>query len=71
MSNLPSSHELDLTSDDIPDIVIGRLPIYLRALNQMASMGREVTSSRELGEYLGMSSAQIRKDLSHFGGFLS
>ena len=71
MSNLPSSHEPDLMSDEIPDIVIGRLPIYLRALNQMASMGREVTSSRELGEYLGMSSAQIRKDLSHFGGFLS
>jgi redox-sensing transcriptional repressor len=54
---------------DIPDIVIGRLPIYLRALNQLAHMGREVTSSRELGEYLGISSAQIRKDLSLFGGF--
>lgn len=61
----------DVDAEEIPDIVIGRLPIYLRALNQMASLGREVTSSRELGEFLGMSSAQIRKDLSHFGGFLS
>lgn len=54
---------------DIPDIVVGRLPIYLRALNQLAQAGQEVTSSRELGQYLGISSAQIRKDLSHFGGF--
>jgi redox-sensing transcriptional repressor len=54
---------------DIPDIVIGRLPIYLRTLNLLVSEGREVTSSQELGEYLGISSAQIRKDLSHFGEF--
>ncbi len=53
----------------IPDIVIGRLPIYLRALTRLAQEGREVTSSHELGERLGISSAQIRKDLSHFGGF--
>lgn len=54
---------------NIPDIVIGRLPIYLRALNRLAQEGHEVTSSHELGKRLGISSAQIRKDLSHFGGF--
>ena len=54
---------------EIPDIVIGRLPVYLRTLNLLASEGREVTSSQELGEHLGISSAQIRKDLSHFGEF--
>ena len=53
----------------VPDIVIGRLPIYLRALNYLAEEGREVTSSQELGDRLGISSAQIRKDLSHFGEF--
>ncbi len=53
----------------VPDIVIGRLPIYLRALQVMAAEGREVTSSQELGERLGISSAQIRKDLSYFGTF--
>ena len=53
----------------IPDIVIGRLPIYLRTLKLLADEGREVTSSQELGERLGISSAQIRKDLSHFGEF--
>lgn len=54
---------------NIPDIVIGRLPIYLRALNLMIQQNREYTSSHELGERLGISSAQIRKDLSHFGEF--
>ena len=54
---------------NIPDIVIGRLPIYLRALTRLAVEGQEVTSSHELGRRLGISSAQIRKDLSHFGGF--
>ncbi len=53
----------------IPDIVISRLPIYLRALDRLAQEGFEVTSSQELGKRLGISSAQIRKDLSHFGGF--
>jgi redox-sensing transcriptional repressor len=53
----------------IPDIVIGRLPIYLRALTFMADAGQEITSSHELGGKLGISSAQIRKDLSHFGEF--
>lgn len=54
---------------NIPDIVIGRLPVYLRALTRLLQEGQEVTSSHELGQRLGISSAQIRKDLSHFGGF--
>ncbi|GAB5490031.1 MAG: redox-sensing transcriptional repressor Rex [Phototrophicaceae bacterium] len=56
-------------SNRIPDIVIGRLPLYLRALTRLQNEGRDVTSSHELGRRLGISSAQIRKDLSHFGGF--
>ena len=54
---------------EIPDIVIGRLPLYLRALQRMVQEGRLVTSSQELGEILGISAAQIRKDLSQFGEF--
>jgi len=54
---------------EIPDIVIGRLPLYLRALQRMTQEGRQVTSSQELGERLGISAAQIRKDLSQFGEF--
>ena len=58
-----------MASNEAPDIVVGRLPIYLRALTFMAEEGREITSSQELSEKLGISSAQIRKDLSHFGEF--
>ncbi|GJM41000.1 MAG: redox-sensing transcriptional repressor Rex [Ardenticatenaceae bacterium] len=55
---------------EIPDIVIGRLPIYLRELTRLAKdEGKINTSSHELGKRLGISSAQIRKDLSHFGEF--
>ena len=56
-------------SKPVPDIVIGRLPIYLRALNHLLEEGRTVTASKDLAERLGISSAQIRKDLSHFGEF--
>jgi redox-sensing transcriptional repressor len=53
----------------IPNIVVGRLPLYLRTLQRMLQEGRQVTSSQELGERLGISAAQIRKDLSQFGEF--
>jgi redox-sensing transcriptional repressor len=58
-----------MAQTDIPDIVVGRLPIYLRALARLRQEGQEITSSHELGRRLGISSAQIRKDLSHFGEF--
>jgi redox-sensing transcriptional repressor len=54
---------------EVPHIVIGRLPIYLRALSHLMEKGQEFTSSQELGQILGIGSAQIRKDLSHFGEF--
>lgn len=58
-----------MASSNVPDIVVGRLPLYLRALTQMSMEGREISSSQELGGRLGISSAQIRKDLSQFGEF--
>ena len=58
-----------MRTSPVPDIVVGRLPLYLRALTQMQAEGKEITSSQELGERLGISSAQIRKDLSQFGEF--
>lgn len=58
-----------MTDKLIPDIVVGRLPQYLRSLQRMAREGRTLTSSQELGERLGISAAQIRKDLSQFGEF--
>jgi redox-sensing transcriptional repressor len=60
---------MSMAATSVPDIVVGRLPLYLRALAQMTAEGKDVTSSQELGERLGISSAQIRKDLSQFGEF--
>ncbi|MCX7609491.1 MAG: redox-sensing transcriptional repressor Rex [Anaerolineales bacterium] len=54
---------------DIPDIIISRLPIYLRTLEYMKEEGKMTASSKEIGERLGISAAQIRKDLSQFGEF--
>lgn len=58
-----------MNANKIPDIIIGRLPIYLRALQRMAEKGLQTTSSQELGERVGISAAQIRKDISQFGEF--
>lgn len=54
---------------EIPDIIVSRLPIYLRALRRMQTQNQQTTSSQELGEQVGISAAQIRKDLSQFGEF--
>src|SRR3989304_427366 len=58
-----------MKAEKIPDIIIGRLPVYLRALQRMADSGLKTTSSQELGEHVGISAAQIRKDISQFGDF--
>jgi len=58
-----------MEAKSVPSIVVGRLPLYLRTIQLMYQEGRRVTSSQELGERLGISAAQIRKDLSQFGEF--
>lgn len=58
-----------MNAEKIPDIIIGRLPVYLRALQRLADKGVQTTSSQELGEIIGISAAQIRKDISQFGEF--
>lgn len=54
---------------DIPDIVIRRLPIYVRTLKTLC--GQQVTSasSEQLADLIGVTAAQIRRDLSYFGKF--
>jgi len=58
-----------VNAEKIPDIIIGRLPIYLRALQRLTERGVQTTSSQELSERVGISAAQIRKDISQFGEF--
>ena len=54
---------------NVPEVVIQRLPLYVRALTQFAGSGDDVISSEQLGQRLQMTPAQIRKDLSYFGRF--
>ena len=54
---------------EVPEVVVSRLPQYLRILNRLMDDGIMVVSSRQLGEKLQVTPAQIRKDLSYFGRF--
>ena len=54
---------------EIPEVVIDRLPVYFRLLSGLQNRGVSVVSSQELGDALGVTPAQIRKDLSYFGRF--
>ncbi len=54
---------------DIPDATVARLPGYLRALGQFASVDVLSVSSEELASSAGVSSAKLRKDLSHLGSY--
>ena len=51
----------------LPNATVARLPLYLRALTQLRTTGRATCSSDQLAEATGVSSANVRKDLSHLG----
>ena len=59
----------DSTYTEVPEVVIIRLPQYLRTLTRLRNQGIDVVSSRQLGDLIQMTPAQIRKDLSYFGRF--
>jgi len=54
---------------DIPEVVIERLPQYLRSLRALKNRNIALVSSADLGIESGVTPAQIRKDLSYFGKF--
>ena len=51
----------------IPRPTIKRLSHYLRALDSYLAQGRSTISSRQLGQAIGITDAQVRKDLGNFG----
>jgi redox-sensing transcriptional repressor len=53
----------------IPEATVGRLPVYLRALVEIAESGATTISSETLAEAAGVNSAKVRKDLSHLGSY--
>ena len=55
--------------DSIPNPAVRRLSLYLRQLEAFKRKDRRTISSRQLGESLNLTDAQVRKDLAYFGQF--
>ena len=54
----------------IPEATVARLPIYLRALLDLAEgRGETNVSSEELASLAGVNAAKVRKDLSYLGSY--
>jgi len=72
---MANGYTIDFSGDEIrsntdaPEVVVQRLPLYVRVLAQFDATGAEMVSSEQLGTQLHMTPAQIRKDLSYFGRF--
>src|SRR5476651_364156 len=55
--------------DLIPNPAVRRLSLYLRQLESFKRKERRTISSKQLGESLNLTDAQVRKDLAYFGQF--
>lgn len=53
----------------VSELTASRMPLYLRFLIQLEEQGTVTVSSRAMGEGLGVTSAQVRRDLASFGAF--
>jgi len=53
----------------IPEATVARLPVYLRALVDIAEAGAATVSSEALADAAGVNSAKVRKDLSRLGSY--
>jgi redox-sensing transcriptional repressor len=55
--------------EDIPTPAVYRLSFYLRQLETLQRSDKQTISSKQLGDALGYTDAQVRKDLAYFGQF--
>lgn len=67
--NLQPPPPSGIRPDSVPEPAVRRLSLYLRELENLLSHDRETISSKQLGESLGLTDAQVRKDLAYFGQF--
>jgi redox-sensing transcriptional repressor len=65
----PILRDSPVSQRSIPEATVQRLPIYLRALVDVAETGAATISSEMLAEAAGVNSAKVRKDLSHLGSY--
>ena len=53
----------------VPKVVAARLSLYARELQHLVQQGQSTINSAQLGKRLGVTDAQVRKDLANFGQF--
>jgi redox-sensing transcriptional repressor len=53
----------------IPEATVARLPLYYRALLEVAEADVGTVSSERLAELAGVNAAKVRKDLSYLGSY--
>jgi redox-sensing transcriptional repressor len=56
-------------TDQVSDLIAGRLSVYLRCLSVLDEAGVATVSSSALAHQFHLNAAQIRKDLAYFGEF--
>ena len=59
----------NVDKNDVPNVTVPRLALYLRKLRELRSRGVDRVSSKDLAEMIDLNAAQIRKDFSYFGEF--
>jgi redox-sensing transcriptional repressor len=69
MTNPDPGMRQSLHMDRASSSTVARLSSYLRLLRELQAANVETISSRHLAERTGVTSAQVRKDLSNFGNF--
>jgi len=65
----PSDETRPAKEGPVPSPAIRRLCLYLRELEGFLVQDRHTVSSKQLGQMLGLTDAQVRKDLAYFGQF--
>jgi redox-sensing transcriptional repressor len=69
MAGGDAGRQIPVKERSIPEATVGRLPLYLRALVEIAETGTSTISSENLAEAAGVNSAKVRKDLSYLGSY--
>lgn len=69
LSPRPEDSRGSFKPDTVPAPAVRRLSLYLRELERSLRHDRQTVSSKQLGDALGLTDAQVRKDLAYFGQF--
>ena len=69
MNAVPLPRATDASRRGIPEATVARLPVYHRVLTSLGESGVSTVSSEELAAASGVTSAKLRKDLSHLGSY--